>query len=180
MAESAALWGQSGLAVLSAYLKQGNETALREAAAAALDAILRLHKIQAVKEVLAKGMRIRGLLDKYGEVPAIAVLNYRPCFQCYTGSSSAASTLQTPPHVIHGVVKAWVCSGGKGCPTGELYDHAMWAASSCGSQKGHQLPPHSCAVCHDYYVMYTKFGRFHGVRITDSNQEYGTEHWATG
>ena len=67
VAESAALWGQSGLAVLSAYLKQGNETALREAAAAALDAILRLHKIQAVKEVLAKGMRIRGLLDKYGE-----------------------------------------------------------------------------------------------------------------
>ena len=67
MAESAALWGQSGLAVLSAYLKQDNETALREAAAAALDAILRLHKIQAVKEVLAKGMRIRGLLDKYGK-----------------------------------------------------------------------------------------------------------------
>jgi len=67
VAESAALWGQSGLAVLSAYLKQGNETALREAAAAALDAILRLHKIQAVKEVLAKGMRIRGLLDKYGK-----------------------------------------------------------------------------------------------------------------
>lgn len=69
MAESAALWGQSGLAVLSAYLRPGggNETTLREAAAAALDAILRLHKIQAVKEVLAKGMRIRGLLDKYGE-----------------------------------------------------------------------------------------------------------------
>lgn len=71
VAESAALWGQSGLAVLSAYLKQGNETALREAAAAALDAILRLHKIQAVKEVLAKGMRIRGLLDKYGETLAL-------------------------------------------------------------------------------------------------------------
>ena len=67
VAESAALWGQPGLSVLSAYLRSGNETALREAAAAALDAILRLHKIQAVKEVLAKGMRIRGLLDKYGE-----------------------------------------------------------------------------------------------------------------
>ena len=67
VAESAALWGLPGLLVLSTYLKQGNDAALREAAAAALDAILRLHKIQAVKEVLAKGMRIRGLLDKYGE-----------------------------------------------------------------------------------------------------------------
>lgn len=67
VAESAALWGQPGLAVLSTYLRQGNDATLREAAAAALDAILRLHKIQAVKEVLAKGMRIRGLLDKYGE-----------------------------------------------------------------------------------------------------------------
>ena len=68
VAESAALWGLPGLLVLSTYLKQGNDVALREAAAAALDAILRLHKIQAVKEVLAKGMRIRGLLDKYGEI----------------------------------------------------------------------------------------------------------------
>ena len=97
VAESAALWGQSGLTVLSAYLKQGNETALREAAAAALDAILRLHKIQAVKEVLAKGMRIRGLLDKYGGAPAVAVLPCGPCFQCHTGSSGAVSTLHTLP-----------------------------------------------------------------------------------
>ena len=66
VAESAALWGQTGLPALSAHLRPGHSTGLREAAAAALDAILRLHKTQAVKEVLAKGMRIRGLLDKYG------------------------------------------------------------------------------------------------------------------
>lgn len=66
VAESAALWGQSGLPALSAHLRPGNDTVLREGAAAALDAILRLHKTQAVKEVLAKGMKIRGLLDKYG------------------------------------------------------------------------------------------------------------------
>lgn len=66
VAESAALWGQTGLPALSAHLRPGHDTGLREAAAAALDAILRLHKTQAVKEVLAKGMRIRGLLDKYG------------------------------------------------------------------------------------------------------------------
>ncbi len=66
VAESAALWGPAGLPALSAHLRPGHDTALREAAAAALDAILRLHKTQAVKEVLAKGMRIRGLLDKYG------------------------------------------------------------------------------------------------------------------
>ncbi|KAK9917870.1 hypothetical protein WJX75_009092 [Coccomyxa subellipsoidea] len=68
VAESAALWGQAGLPALSAHLRPGHDTGLREAAAAALDAILRLHKTQAVKEVLAKGMRIRGLLDKYDAV----------------------------------------------------------------------------------------------------------------
>ncbi|BDA48480.1 hypothetical protein COCOBI_12-1590 [Coccomyxa sp. Obi] len=68
VAESAALWGQTGLPALSAHLRPGHDTGLREAAAAALDAILRLHKTQAVKEVLAKGMRIRGLLDKYDAV----------------------------------------------------------------------------------------------------------------
>ena len=66
VAEAAALWGASGLPALAAHLRPGQAQVLREAAAAALDAILRLHKTAAVKEVLAKGMRIKGLLEQYG------------------------------------------------------------------------------------------------------------------
>ncbi len=47
-------------------MELGCTQALREGAAAALDAVLRLHKTAAVKEVLAKGVRIRGLLEQYG------------------------------------------------------------------------------------------------------------------
>ncbi len=63
------MYAQSGVhadALLPAPVPAAQPQALREAAAAALDAILRLHKTAAVKEVLAKGMRIKGLLEQYG------------------------------------------------------------------------------------------------------------------
>ena len=66
VAEAAALWGGAGLPALLAHLRRGHDAGLREAAAAALDAVLRLHKAPAVREVLAKGLRIRGLIEAFG------------------------------------------------------------------------------------------------------------------
>jgi len=66
VAEAAALWGAGGLPALLAHLRRGHDAGLREAAAAALDAVLRLHKAPAVREVLARGLRIRGLTEAYG------------------------------------------------------------------------------------------------------------------
>lgn len=69
VAEAAALWGGAGLPAILAHLRRGHDAGLREAAAAALDAVLRLHKAPAVREVLAKGLRIRGLIEAYGARP---------------------------------------------------------------------------------------------------------------
>jgi len=75
VAEAAALWGGAGLPAILAHLRRGHDAGLREAAAAALDAVLRLHKAPAVREVLAKGLRIRGLIEAYGARPFVVTVS---------------------------------------------------------------------------------------------------------
>jgi hypothetical protein len=105
VAEAAALWGAGGLPALLAHLRRGHDAGLREAAAAALDAVLRLHKAPAVREVLARGLRIRGLTEAYGARLACGVLvrltHWGPSGAVYAGLSGYTLPLPPPHYPVH-------------------------------------------------------------------------------
>ena len=133
VAEAAALWGGSGLPALAGRLRPGQPQALREAAAAALDAILRLHKTAAVKEVLAKGMRIRGLLEQYGARPSLPAFARRPlpCEPKTALNLLLLYTAVTPVGHVASLREQGRAGFGSSVSSDLLLDWSIWIGSKC-------------------------------------------------